>query len=221
METSIKLGGADCEALGNGWLVQPVNAWSSLAYAVVGAVLIIAALSRTGRERTLSITFGVILVLTGAGSFLYHGPQTPVAHFAHDISFLAALWFLVLLNLAASTYLPRKVLPIAFVGVVAILAVALLAWPSLTNIHTGVAVLALGASDLLRRRAGGFAHTWHNAAALALLASLLFNALGRTDAPTCDPSDLFQFHGLWHAFSAIALGAYFVAALRTEGPDTP
>ena len=35
------LGTGDCEALGTGWLLQPVEAWSSLAYSLVGIVLIV------------------------------------------------------------------------------------------------------------------------------------------------------------------------------------
>ncbi|MEN8233865.1 MAG: hypothetical protein ABFR89_02940 [Actinomycetota bacterium] len=213
------LGAGDCEALGSGWLIQPVNAWSSLAYAVVGVFLLASLLSTRNRERTLTTVFGLLLVGTGIGSFLYHGPQSPIAHFAHDLSFLAALWFLALLNLTAASHLSRKALPAVFVAVIVVLGAALLLWPTSTNIHTGLSIVALGVSDILRRRAGGFAHAWHNAAAAAILASLLFNVLGRTGASTCDPDELFQFHGLWHTFSALALGAYFLAVLPSGSED--
>lgn len=217
--TTTPLGAADCEAFAGGWLVQPVNAWSSLAYAVVGLVLIVASIRTGGRDRTLQTVYGVLLIGTGIGSFLYHGPQTPVAQFAHDITFLAALWALVLLNLAAAGLLPRRTLAPGLAAVLAVLSSVLLLWPASTNVLTGITVVALAASDLWRRRTVGFERVWYGASIVLLLGSLLFNALGRTGAPTCDPESVVQFHGLWHVLTALGLGTYFVGALSTKSGD--
>lgn len=214
VQTTINpLGGADCEGFESGWLVQPVNAWSSLFYSVVGVLLIVAALRLSGRERTLQATYGTLLVVTGIGSFLYHGPQTPLAHFAHDISFLMALWALALLNVFAAGLLVGRLLLPALGAVFVVLSALLLLWPESTNYLTASSVIALIGSDLVRRRTTGFARSWYAAAVLLLFGSLLFNALGRTGAPTCDPDALFQYHGLWHLLTAFSLGAYFLAAL--------
>lgn len=38
-------------------------------------------------------------------------------------------------------------------------------------------------------------------------AALAAYAAGRTDAPTCNPDSLLQWHGVWHVLSAAAYGA--------------
>ena len=207
---TLRVGAADCEAVG-GWLVQPINAWSSLAYAVVGVVLI-GSISRAPRsDRTSRAAFGVLMVATGVGSFLYHGPQPVAAGFAHDITFLAMLWFLILMNPASPYGVPRRYAWIALGFVTAAAAIVLSVSPSSTNFLTGISVVALAASDLLLHRIGGINGRWYAAALLLFAASLVFNILGRSGTATCDPDSLIQFHALWHVFSALSLGAYFVA----------
>lgn len=207
---TLPLGAADCEAVG-GWLVQPVNAWSSLAYAVVGVVLI-TSISRAPRsDRTSRAAFGVLMVATGVGSFLYHGPQPVAAGFDHDITFLAMLWFLILMNPASPYGVPQRYAWIALGFVTAAAAIVLSVSPSSTNFLTGISVVALAASDLLLHRIGGINGRWYAAALLLFAASLVFNILGRSGTATCDPDSLIQFHALWHVMSALSLGAYFVA----------
>jgi hypothetical protein len=74
------MGGADCELLGNGWLAQPVNAWSSLAYLVAAGWVV-------GRRRDVTALLGAAaLALVAVGSFGYHGPQPGWAEAVHDAS---------------------------------------------------------------------------------------------------------------------------------------
>jgi hypothetical protein len=213
------LGAGDCEALGDGWLIQPVAAWTSLAYAVVGIVLMMSAAASPVRERTLRIAFGVLLIGTGVGSFLYHGPQPAVAAFAHDITFLVMLWFLIIMNPAGPYGLRR---PLAWAGIVvvsAVIAVVLILYPASTNTLAGVSIAALVVSDLLMHRVGGIDGRWY-ATALALFAgALLFDALGRSGASTCTPDHVVQFHGLWHVLSAMAFGAYFIATVQPRNQE--
>lgn len=71
------LGGSDCEALRDGWLGQPVNALSSVAYVLAGAYLL--------REGGRSVP-AVALAAVGVGSVLYHGPMPPGADLVHNAS---------------------------------------------------------------------------------------------------------------------------------------
>jgi hypothetical protein len=86
----VALGGSDCEVFHDGWLAQPVNAWSSLAFAVAGVCVLVRARSADVDVR-LCVVGGASLVLVAAGSFGYHGPQTPGSHFAHDGSIVLLL----------------------------------------------------------------------------------------------------------------------------------
>ncbi|MEA2024604.1 MAG: hypothetical protein U9N79_10020 [Actinomycetota bacterium] len=216
---SATLGAGDCEALGSGWLIQPVAAWTSLAYAVVGIALMMSAPATRHRERSLRSVFGILLIATGIGSFLYHGPQPAIAAFAHDITFLTTLWFLIIMNPASPYGILRGWAWGAVVSVSAIMTIALILVPTSTNLLAAVSIAALVVSDLLMHRVGGIDGRWYAAALALFAAALVFNALGRTGAPTCVPDDVIQFHGLWHILSAPAFGAYFVATVRPRNQE--
>ena len=87
----VALAESDCERLHPGWLAQPANAVSSLAYVAVGAWLLWHAF-RSGADRLARLAGGCAMVGAGAGSVVYHGPQPGWAPPAHD----AGVWSLVL-----------------------------------------------------------------------------------------------------------------------------
>ena len=88
------LGGADCERIRTGWLAQPANGVSSLAYVGVGLWLLWRARS-PGAGRGVLLAAGAAMVGVGIGSFAYHGPQPGWAHAAHDASIVALVVTLV------------------------------------------------------------------------------------------------------------------------------
>jgi predicted membrane channel-forming protein YqfA (hemolysin III family) len=75
-------GHTDCERIVGGVLAQPVLAVTSLAYVIVGMVVLFWAV----RVRApLAGVAAVTLVAVGAGSFAFHGPQPSWAGLAHDL----------------------------------------------------------------------------------------------------------------------------------------
>ncbi len=88
VDVVLALAESDCEHLRAGWLAQPANAVSTLAFAVVGAWLLLRS-RRVGAGRGALIAGGVAMVGTAAGSLAYHGPQPGWAHLVHDGSALA------------------------------------------------------------------------------------------------------------------------------------
>ena len=211
-----QLGESDCEAIGDGILKQPVNAWTSLSFSVVGLLIVFSATRVEGPERLIRITFGALLVATGIGSFLFHGPQTTGSHFIHDITFLAALWFLAVMNLnEAYAWWPGTGW-IAFAVGLGILALVLVLFPDATNALTGVTLVAVVVGDLALQRRGGFIGGWYGVALGAMAIAVGFLVLGRSGSPLCDPASALQGHGGWHLFAAIALGAYFLATSRAR-----
>ena len=153
------------------------------------------------------------MTVTGIGSYLYHGPQPAAAGFVHDITFLAMLWFLILMNPASPYGIQRRTAWSALGVVTTTGSVILIAIPSSTNVLTGISIAALIASDVLMHRIGGINGRWYAAAVLLFAGSLVVNLLGRSAAATCDPESVIQFHALWHILAASALGAYFVATI--------
>ena len=206
-----RIGESDCETIGSGFLAQPINALSSLAFSVIGVAMIWWATRVDGSERIVRIVFGVLMVLTGVGSVMFHGPQGPGSQFGHDVTFLVTIWFVAVINVAA-TYRWKPVAGwITFVVGSLILSVALTLSPGVTNVLMVATVLALVASDIALHRKGRIRSAWYVASLLAIASAGVMFLLGRTGAPLCDPDSLFQGHGLWHLLGALALGAYFVA----------
>ena len=84
-------GALDCEAIRAGFLAQPVNALSSLAY--VGAALWVVAAARrvTGRVNASVSTFAALLAAEGVGSLLFHGPGDAASHLLHDAALVGTL----------------------------------------------------------------------------------------------------------------------------------
>jgi hypothetical protein len=85
---------SDCERLRPGWLAQPANAISSLAYLAVGAWLLWQSF-RSSVDRPARLAAGSATVGVGVGSIAYHGPQPGWASLAHDVG----VWSLALVIL--------------------------------------------------------------------------------------------------------------------------
>lgn len=184
---------ADCELIGPGFLGQPINSSTAIAFAVAGAML---------WQRPRLRWIGIGLVATGVGSLLFHGPMTPGSEWAHDVS----LAWLILLVAGLGRPWERwtRVPGLAALGV----AFALV--PGLADLVaialTVVAVVLILKDDRSPR----------TLAPLVLLAvSAIVGRLGATGGPWCDPESVFQLHGVWHVTAAAAVTWW---ALATE-PD--
>ena len=207
------MGSADCERLRDGWLAQPFNALTSLAFAVEGATMLRHARQSPHAQR---IGLAAATVTTGVGSFAFHGPQPRGAHQLHDGSMTWLLLQVLQLHYARpeeprtrSTYLMT-----CAAGVGALCATK----AGRTNAAVGGAAAAIAAKELgalCRGRRKVHARGGHYARALAALsAGVAALALGRTGSPLCDPDRFVQVHGLWHVAAAIALDGYVRAVDR-------
>jgi hypothetical protein len=219
----MQLGETDCEEIHDGLLNQPINAWSSLSFSAVGLLIVLSAWHASGRERVARVVFGLLMVATGIGSFLFHGPQPAGSHFAHDITFLATVWFLAVLNLTEALPWQPESGWITFGGGVGVMSILLVAFPDSTNILTGIVLGGLVLADLAIHRRGRIIGWWYGVALGAMVIAVGFLVVGRSSSPFCDPGSSLQGHGGWHLFAAIALGAYFMATspVRIAGRRDP
>lgn len=205
------MGGSDCELLGDGWLAQPANAWSSAAY-LAAAAYVLARWASADRRPSVPLAGALALALVAVGSFAYHGPQPGWATAAHDAS-ISALLVMVLLH-ATGTGLRRLGLLVLVLAVGPVVVA-----PGLDLIVNGVLAFTVGAVELRRRRRRTIPPSAAGrVAAVALaLGSVLF-VLGRTGAPLCTPTSPVQPHAGWHVATAVAAAA----ALGRRGPaDVP
>jgi hypothetical protein len=211
-----RIGESDCETIGSGVFAQPINALSSLSFSIIGLAAIWWATRVEGNERLVRIVFGVLMLLTGAGSVMFHGPQGPGSQFGHDIAFLITVWFVAVINGAEAYRWKRSVEWGTFVAGTIVLSVVLVLFPGLTNVLMVATVISLVVSDIVLHRRGRIRTRWYVVSLVTIAVAVAMFLLGRTGAPLCDPDSLFQGHGLWHLLAAISLGAYFVATSDTR-----
>lgn len=191
---------AECELNSDGFLGQPVNSLTTVAFVVVGIIV-------ARKQRVRWVGYG--LVATGVGSFLDHGPMPSGSTWAHDVSL--AWLILVIAGLGRSWENLTRLPGLATLGVLFGFAPGA-AIPVELGL-TGLAVFLHLSRESSRR----------TFAALVLLGAIgVFGRLGSGGGPLCDPDSLIQPHGFWHLGSA-AVVAWWVLGLEPglRWPDAP
>jgi hypothetical protein len=214
------IGASDCERLTTGVLAQPVNATTSLAFAITAAFVM--AMTRRARgDHRASLMLAGLLAAIGVGSLAFHGPQPAGARILHDLPIALTALFIVALNLhslsPANPAGRARVRAVAAVGAAAVLLMLLVVAPDAGPVATAVLVGAAIVTEVAVLRSGP-SSTAGGRRAIAALAIILAPAaglflLGRTTSPMCDPDALLQPHGLWHAVAALGLGLWWWQAL--------
>ena len=200
---------ADCEVIGTGLLLQPVNAVSSLVFVFVGT-LVMASAIRARADLALPTSLAGALVLVGLGSFAFHGPGGLVAGWAHDVS-LSILFLLVLaVEVGAQRHWTTARISVFWITPAAFLAgVAALVPESLDAVNAVLVVPASGAGVF---RLLGSRDWVNDRSAVAGLGLLLMGAavmlLSGTGGPLCVPDSLVQGHAVWHVLAATGVGLY-------------
>ena len=219
--------GADCERVRAAWLAQPVNAWSSLAFLVAGAWIMLRAL-RGDHGRTPELAaFAVAVASNAAGSFLYHGVRTPGTHWLHDMGIYAVLGFVAVHDAGTVRGWPRRRIFWWWGGVLAVTGVVRAAAPGATDAISAALAAAAAVGEVAAMRAGlrprasdGF--SLHLAAWLLAVSAVVMGGvsflLGSSVSPLCAPDSPMQWHAAWHVLQALAMVAYAYAAVELWSP---
>lgn len=199
---------SDCETCRDGWVTQPVNTVSSLAYVVAGATTLGRAERGPVRTRRGGRAIGWSLVAVGLGSVAYHGPGGVLGRWLHDASLLAMAGVVAATDLAEA----RGSSPEPAVLAATCVAAGALAHPRTSAVAQAVAGGAAAAFEVHRHASlRGSAATADRARAssAATLGSIgvLLQVQGRTGEPWCRPDSRLQAHAAWHVLSAAALAA--------------
>ena len=194
---------SDCEAVRDGWLAQPVNAWSSSAYLLAGGYLVVRHRELVGRARAIAPAV-LTLAAVAIGSILYHGPQPAWGDAVHDAAITLLLGALSGLGAAKGSVRDRHRRALAVVVVAAV--VLVVAVPSsVAAVHGALAGLVAITSARTMGR-DGIAQAGR-LALVALAAGIVLFTAGRTGGPLCEPRSLVQPHAGWHVATAIAAAA--------------
>jgi hypothetical protein len=217
-----RLGDTDCEAFVDGVLAQPVNSLSSVAFLAVGAALVWWGLRQPRGRRLLVAVYGAAVASNGLGGLLYHGPAWPGSTWVHDVALVAPLVFIVLYDVGTVRPMSSVQLLGAYGVIMALVGMLIAAVPRYALVASAVfAALALGTELMAAGRRYAFRKARQAYAVMigALGVGVIFNILGRTDGPLCAADSPFQGHAVWHACTAVALGAWGVAAFTARRPQ--
>jgi hypothetical protein len=224
------VGISDCEHIGQGLLAQPVNTLTSLAYVAVGAVLVWRALMARSTSRIVLSVYAATVVAVGLGSVAFHGPMPSWGRVVHDASIASVLAFVIAYDVALVRGASRRAGLIGFGALLGACTVLLSTWPDISTALDSVLVVGAAVAEITvgreRRRlaaTGGLVRdpaVWM-LGAFVLAVGAVLNALGRTDAPLCEPDSLAQLHGVWHTLTAVVLWLYGVGVLEPRERARP
>lgn len=174
---------ADCEMLVEGFLKQPANALTTLAFVVAGVFVLI-------RPRMRWVGWG--LVATGVGSFIFHGPMPSWGEWIHDVTMV---WLILIIAGLGRRWERFTQLP----GLAA-LSVLLAFTPALGD-PLAVALTALAVVGLMwRDRSPALFGSM-----MLLAGAAVLGRMGTSEGPWCEPDSFLQPHGAWHVGAAIAV----------------
>ncbi len=206
----------DCERIVSGFLGQPTNAVSSLAFLVAAVWIVTLAFRGERTTRTALLALAIAVSANAVGSFARHGPDPSWAQWAHDAAIMSVLLFVAVHALGRIRgWRPTLEIRAYALGLVAV-GVGLAAVHGASDPIAGA--LAAGAIVGVVATISGEGGAPPPGSTLARGVGLTAIAiggiaflLGRTGSPLCRPESLFQWHALWHVLVAVALVAYAYA----------
>lgn len=207
-----------CEEELCGYIVNPADTWSNLAYVAFGIAMWVQARQQPG-DATLRL-FGPASIIVGACSFAYHASYT---YLLQIFDFLAMFLFCFLLVAANARRLgwisARQTWQAVVAGTVLSTAAVPLVSETSIPIQSMVAALILvilGQESWLARAASAERRSGQRpdyrffAAGLALLLAAAVASAADVTRTFCNPTNHFvQGHSIWHVLSAASLYAMF------------
>lgn len=198
-----------CEERLCSWVTQPGNAWSCLAFVIVGGWIMT---RHNPKKEPLYFATGIASVLVGWLSFVYHATNVLWGEFLD----LGSMYFLSGLMIAFGVKLrwPMTSYTKLFLGVGALLGLSFLAL--FQNRHLGIPIFVLQLFAALwlnftwRKRNPGAIDAAPMKQLLACFALSFAFWVGDVTRLVCDPTNHFSSgHTIWHILNATCVALYY------------
>src|SRR5512137_2905849 len=157
-----------CEAIGTGFIRQPIDTWSNLAFVLVG-LLILEDVWRSSstrsnllaRRRVYGFVYVFAVMLIGLGSWFYHASLTFVGQWFDVMGMYLLGTFMVLYCCARLRPLSSRTFALSYVLFNLTLALSLIVAPELRRYLFGwLLVVTIGLEVIIRR--GQNSGNWHS-----------------------------------------------------------
>lgn len=187
-----------CEAVRHVGIMQPVDAYSSIAFVIVGCFIAL-------RYRTwFSYLFSAALLIVGFGSYYYHAHLTLLTQAIDNIGMYLVVLIPITLLIYKKFSLTKIQATLLFILFFIASLPVLLIYHGARRFELGILIVILLALDFL------WSNTHRRYLYTALGIFLVSFAIWILDfSPAiCRPESIIQGHAIWHVFNALA--AYFL-----------
>ncbi len=224
-----------CEAIGTGFIRQPIDTWSNLAFVLVGLLILEDVLRPASarsslliRRRGYGLVYAFAVILIGLGSWFYHASLTFAGQWFDVMGMYLLGTFMVLYNVARLRPLGNRTFAVGYVLFNLALAISLIIGPELRRyLFGGLLVVTIGLEVLLRQRrrnrvspserrltnesrnpVSGKARYFIAALSIYVLAQIIWTL--DLNHIVCDPNGLLQGHAVWHILTAASAGLLYL-----------
>lgn len=218
-----------CEAQRDGFVRQPVNTYSNLAFGLVGLLMLAGARNDwiAGARRNLMsshraypIVFGLAAIVIGGGSFFYHASLTFIGQWVDVMGMYLFVGFAVVYSFARLRPIRPFFFVVGYLAMNAMLGYLLVVNPAIRRQVFAAMVWAALALEILvwLVESPKIEKRW----LAASVASLAFGyAIWILDERgiACAPTSWLQGHAVWHLLTALAawlLFVYYRSEVMTE-----
>lgn len=208
-----------CEAIGSGFIRQPIATWSNLAFVLAGWLILEDVLRPTftrsnllTQRRTYGLVYAAAVILIGLGSWFYHASLTFVGQWFDVMGMYLLGTFMVLYNVARLRPLSGRAFALSYVLFNIALGLSLIVVPELRRYLFGVLLVTTIALEIALRRGRNPVSADLRYFIAALLIYVLAQIIWTLDLNhiVCDPTSVLQGHAVWHMLTALSAGLLYL-----------
>ena len=212
-----------CEAIRSDGIKQPANTWSSLAFVVVAAMVLV---RRTTKPSTgmagYPLLYAFTLLVIGLGSTYFHATLSFRGQFVDVLGMYLLATVALLYSIDRLRPLSRQTFVTSYIATNAVLAMLLYWMPVVRRVVFAVLIVAvLIVEILIRRKAPNSSDAMHLKIAAAIMTLAFAIWILDFTRILCRPESLIQGHAVWHVLGAVAawyLFRYYDESHTAEKP---